>query len=133
MQLQQDIERDIKAVKSLIAKLKRRLTLLTVEEENEYKDEKVTDIPTAEQDDDEDELVREVKRAYKVHKAELTRLEARKKEVETSFDAVLATGLPDQARRGRALRAGAPPAWRSRPRPRVDLRHVADQGGWHAR
>src|SRR5947209_19984784 len=88
MQLQQDIERDIKAVKSLIAKLKRRLTLLTVEEENEYKDEKVTDIPTAEQDDDEDELVREVKRAYKVHKAELTRLEARKKEVETSFNLV---------------------------------------------
>ncbi len=83
MQLQQDIDRDIKAVKSLIAKLKRRLTLLTVEDENEEEAETSTGEGKK---DEEEELVREVKRAYKGHKAELARLEQRQKEAMSSFD-----------------------------------------------
>ena len=83
-QLQQDIERDIKAIKSLMVKLKRRLTLLTVDDEDESEEETSTE--QAKKDEEEKELVREVKRAYKGHKAELARLEQRQKDATKSFD-----------------------------------------------
>ncbi len=82
-QLQQDIERDIKTVKSLMVKLKHRLTLLIDAEEDETGEK--PDGEEKPEDDAEAELVREIKRAYGQHKGELARLEARQKEVSTSF------------------------------------------------
>lgn len=67
----------IEATKSLMTKLKRRLTLLTSGEEEGEQQAKAT--PTAqksESDEAEEELVREIKKAYKEHRLELARLEA---------------------------------------------------------
>jgi predicted site-specific integrase-resolvase len=83
-QLQQDIERDIKAVKSILAKLKRRLTLLTAEDESEIETE--TDTENKDSDDEEKELVQEVRRAYRANKAELVRLEQRQKDATASYN-----------------------------------------------
>ncbi len=83
MQLQADIDRDIKAVQSLMAKLLVRLTAITGgENEPPETDEKAKQ----EQDEAERELVREIKRAYKGHKEELARLQARQQEVATNVN-----------------------------------------------
>ena len=84
VQLLQDIERDIKAVKSILAKLKRRLTLLTDEDESEVGTE--TDTENTDSADEEKELVAEVRRAYRANKAELVRLEERQKDATASYN-----------------------------------------------
>lgn len=84
-QLQEDIERDIKAVRSLTGKLLIRLTALTGEDEETPETDEGKDSQDDEEKEAERELVREIKRAYKGHKAELSRLLSRQQEVASSF------------------------------------------------
>jgi hypothetical protein len=72
-----ELQVHIEATKSLMAKLKRRLTILTGgDEEGEQKAQTESTAQKRESDEAEEDLVREVNKAYKDHKLELARLEA---------------------------------------------------------
>jgi hypothetical protein len=89
----------IEATKTLLEKLKRRLTLLEDEEEADKKEQK------GEEDDEEKELVRTVKKAYREHKLELARLE-------NEYDRLITTGSEVEKRRSfKKLMRDAGEAW----------------------
>src|SRR6266568_4373481 len=97
-----ELQVHIQATRSLMAKLKRRLTILTGEDEDEEqkpKDQK------DESDEAEADLVREINRAYKEHKLELARLEA-------EYERLVTTGTQAEKRRSfKKLMRDAGEAW----------------------
>jgi hypothetical protein len=91
----------IAATQSLMAKLKRRLALLTEENEKDADIEaEMTQDDTAEED-----LVKEINRTYKGHKAELQRLQAQ-------YEQLVTTGTETEKRRSyKKLMRDAGEAW----------------------
>ena len=93
-----ELQVHINATKSLMAKLKRRITLLT------WQDEKDT-MRTQEEKEAEEELVAEVSKAYKEHKLELYRLE-------DEYEKAINTGTDTEKRRSfKKLMRDAGEAW----------------------
>jgi hypothetical protein len=94
----------IEATKSLMAKLKRRLTILTGEDEDGKQKAKPKD-QNDESDDAEADLVREINKAYREHKLELARFE-------TEYERLVTTGSQAEKRRTfKKLMRDAGEAW----------------------
>ena len=78
-----ELQVHIEATKSLMAKLKRRLTILTGgDEEGEQKAQAKSTAQKRESDEAEEDLVQEINKAYKGHKLDLARLEAEYKHLQ---------------------------------------------------
>ena len=95
----------IAATESLMAKLKRRLTLLDELEEEENTNDDEADAEETDEDKKEKDLVREINKAYKGHKLELQRLQAQ-------YNQLVTTGTETEKRRSfKKLMRDAGEAW----------------------
>jgi len=96
-----ELEVHINATQSLMAKLKRRLTFLKEEDEN-YNE---IDAGEDEEEKEEEDLVKEINRAYKGHKLELQRLQVQ-------YEQLVTTGTETEKRRTfKRLMRDAGEAW----------------------